>query len=451
MEKIIKQIEDLIIKKKYIEASQLFSKEENKQVLSSTRGLNLYGICERALGRPQNAINAYLRSLKIFSKQPGIWTNLGNAFKDINKLESAAESHAMAEKLLSKNDVLILYNHAIALAANNQHGQAITLYEKALKVEPNKKEIYWDLARSQLALFDYKNGWKNYRARWNSPDAGENKYNEKTWAGEKLKDKVLFVYCDQGFGDYIQCFRYIDNLLKESPKCILIEVKNELMNLVVATTQNIEQIQIISYKPVKQNILFDYSIAITDLPIIYAKYYQKIESKFPYLRNIPLTENSLKSLFDNDKLKIGIVWSGSLTFKRNNHRSPDVRYYLENLNLPGVQLYSLQKGEKSKEADKYDSLIINLDKHINDYADTAQITGQLDIVISMCTSVVHLCGALNKECWVALDYSCHWLWGIDQDTTNWYPSLTLVRQRSPGDWFGVFDKLQAMLIKRLAR
>jgi tetratricopeptide (TPR) repeat protein len=129
MKNIINQIEDLV-KKKYAEASQLFVKEENKQVLSSTRGLNLYGVCERALGRPQNAINAYLRSVNISSKQPGIWSNLGNAFKDINKLESAAESHAMAKKLLSKNDASILYNHAIALAANNQHRQAITLYEK---------------------------------------------------------------------------------------------------------------------------------------------------------------------------------------------------------------------------------------------------------------------------------------------------------------------------------
>jgi len=451
MEKIINQIEDLLIKKKYAEANQLFVQEENKQVLSSTRGLNLYGICERALGRPQNAINAYLRSLRISSKQPGIWTNLGNAFKDINKLESAAQSHAMAEKLLSKDDALILYNHAIALATNNQHREAITLYEKALKVEPNKKEIYWDLARSQLALFDYKNGWKNYRARWNSPDAGENKYHEKTWAGEKLKDKILFVHCDQGFGDYIQCLRFIENLIKESPKRILIEVKNELMNLLVATTKQKKEIQIIPYTAEKQNILYDYSIAITDLPIIYANNYQKIEFKFPYVKFDPIEQETLKTLFKNDKLKIGIVWSGSLTFKRNHYRSPDIRYYLDNLNLPGVQLYSLQKGEKAKEAEKYSSLMINLDSHINDYWDTAQIIEQLDIVISMCTSVVHLCGALNKECWVALDYSCHWLWGIDQDTTNWYPSLRLVRQKSPGDWFGVFDKLQAMLINRLAR
>ncbi len=139
-----------------------------------------------------------------------------------------------------------------------------------------------------------------------------------------------------------------------------------------------------------------------------------------------------------------------MTFKRNNYRSPDIRYYIENLNLPGVQLYSLQKGEKCNELEKYRSFVIDLDSYINDYEDTAKLINELDVVISMCTSVVHLCGALNKECWVALDYSCHWLWGMDQDKTNWYPSLTLIRQRSPGDWYGVFDKIQAMLIKRLA-
>jgi len=450
MEKIINQIEDLLIKKRYAEASLIINKEENQKVLSSTRGLNLYGICERALGRPQNAVRAYLNSLRISIKQPGIWTNLGNAYKDINKLESAAQAHAMAEKMLPKKDALILYNHGIALSINNQHSEAIAYYEKALKVDPNKKEIYWDLARSQLALFDYKNGWKNYRARWNSPDAGINKYSDKPWAGEKITDKKIFVYCDQGFGDYIQCFRYINHLLKEAPNKIIIEVKNELKKLIIYPFANEDKIQFVLFNNEKQDIEFDYSIAITDLPIIYAKDYQKLNFEFPYIKTSAIDNELREKLFNNKKLKIGIVWSGSLTFKRNNYRSPDIRYYIENLNLPGVQLYSLQKGEKCNELEKYRSFVIDLDSYINDYEDTAKLINELDVVISMCTSVVHLCGALNKECWVALDYSCHWLWGMDQDKTNWYPSLTLIRQRSPGDWYGVFDKIQAMLIKRLA-
>jgi tetratricopeptide (TPR) repeat protein len=203
------------------------------------------------------------------------------------------------KKMLPKEDALILYNHGIALSINNQHSEAIAYYEKALKVDPNKKEIYWDLARSQLALFDYKNGWKNYRARWNSPDAGINKYGDKPWAGEKITDKKIFVYCDQGFGDYIQCFRYINHLLKEAPNKIIIEVKNELKKLVIYPFANEDKIQFVLFNNEKQDIEFNYSIAITDLPIIYAINYQKLEFEFPYIKT-PAIDNELREkLFKN--------------------------------------------------------------------------------------------------------------------------------------------------------
>ena len=144
-----------------------------------------------------------------------------------------------------------------------------------------------------------------------------------------------------------------------------------------------------------------------------------------------------------------MVWTGSLTFKRNRQRSPDIRYFIENLNLPQVQLYSLQKGVKAVELEKFKSEVIDLDPYLSNYSDTANHIEELDIVVSMCTSVVHLCGALNKECWVALDYSSHWLWGVDEKRTDWYPSIRLFKQKSPGDWNGVFDNIQSELIKKI--
>ena len=75
----------------------------------------------------------------------------------------------------------------------------------------------------------------------------------------------------------------------------------------------------------------------------------------------------------------------------------------------------------------------------------------MDIVVSMCTSVVHLCGALNKECWIALDYSSHWLWGVNEKSSHWYPSIKLFKQKAPGDWDSVFDNIQGELIKKIKR
>ena len=447
MEKTLDQIKELLVKKKYKEAYEIFS-NENISLLNSIQGLNLYGICMRGLGRPHHSIKAYIKSLSIHSRQAGIWTNLGNSYKDINKLESSIECHKIANELTHGEDPLILHNLGIAYSANNNHLQAIDSYEKSLAVEPNKKEIYWDIARSQLALFDYKNGWKNYKARWTSPESGQNKYEENNWNGEKLKNKKIFVFCDQGFGDYIQCFRFIDNLIQEAPAKIYLEVKKELADLISQTIGDNKMIELLPHSIEKQQLDYDYAVAITDLPVIYAKSYQTISSKSPYL--FPNKNGDIKKdIFSNNKIKIGIVWTGSLTFKRNRERSPDIRYFIQNLNLPQVQLYSLQKGVKAVELEKFKSEVIDLDPYIANYSDTASHIEALDIVVSMCTSVVHLCGALNKECWVSLDYSNHWLWGVNEKKTHWYPSIRLFKQKSPGDWSGVFDNIQSELIKKI--
>lgn len=449
MEKTLDRIKELLIQKKYNEAYEFFA-SQNSSLLNSIQGLNLYGICVRGMGRPHNSIKAYVKSLSINSRQAGIWTNLGNSYKDINKLESSIECHHIANELTNGKDALILHNLGIAYCANNNHLQAIDSYKKALEVAPSKKEIYWDIARSQLALFDYKNGWKNYKARWTSPEAGQNKYEINYWKGEKIKNKIIFVFCDQGFGDYIQCFRFIENLVNESPAKIYLEVKKEMADLISQSINTSEIIELLPHSIEKQKVDYDYSVAITDLPVIYAKSYKTIISKFPYLTSNK-NNNINKNIFANKKIKIGIVWTGSLTFKRNRQRSPDIKYFIDNLNLPQVQLYSLQKGEKVVELEKFKSEVIDLDPYISNYSDTANYLEELDIVVSMCTSVVHLCGALNKECWIALDYSSHWLWGVNEKSSHWYPSIKLFKQKAPGDWDSVFDNIQGELIKKIKR
>ena len=445
MENLLAHIKELLIQKKYQDAYALFSKENNA-LFHSTQGLNLFGICARGLGRPQASIKAYIQSLKINNTQAGIWTNLGNAYKDIAKYESAIQCHQMANQLTQQKDALILHNLGIAYSANNEHQKAVDAYEQALALVPDRHELLWDISRSQLALFNYEEGWKYYKARWLSEEAGPRKYEAQPWQGQKLNNKSIFVYCDQGFGDYIQCFRYIHNLLEEAPAKLYLEVKKELKTLVMQTIGEHPVIEVIDYRFEGQTLDYDYAVAITDLPIIYAKNYPSLASHCPYI-TVKAANHIPQDIFETPKIKIGIVWTGSLTFKRNKQRSPDIRYFVENLNLPHVQLYSLQKGEKVAELNKYSRDIINLDPYISHYADTAACIEKMDRVVSMCTSVAHLCGALDKSCWVALDYTNHWLWGVNEDASRWYPSIRLFKQKTPGDWYSVFDNMQAELLK----
>jgi hypothetical protein len=106
-------------------------------------------------------------------------------------------------------------------------------------------------------------------------------------------------------------------------------------------------------------------------------------------------------------------------------------------------------GERKSDLANLTGVVTPLDSFIHDFSDTVRVLDELDLVISTCTSMVHLCGAIGKECWVLLDYSPHWLWGTDSDRSNWYPSLKLFRQRTPGGWGELFDRVSAQLLERI--
>jgi hypothetical protein len=148
------------------------------------------------------------------------------------------------------------------------------------------------------------------------------------------------------------------------------------------------------------------------------------------------------------KLRVGIVWSGSTTFGANHDRAVPLRMFLQWFALPGVQLYSLQKGPPEAELKGLpaDAPIIDLAPAIGDFADTAAAVAQLDLVLMTDSSVAHLAGALGKPVWVLLNYVPHWLWLLDRPDSPWYQSVRLFRPRAWGDWTGVFDQAAAELL-----
>jgi len=153
------------------------------------------------------------------------------------------------------------------------------------------------------------------------------------------------------------------------------------------------------------------------------------------------------------KLRVGIVWSGSTTFGANHDRAVPLRLFLQWFALPGVQLYSLQKGppESELEAMPEGAPIIDLAPLLDDFADTADAVSELDLVLMTDSAVAHLAGALGKPVWVLLNFVPHWLWLLERGDTPWYPSLRLFRQRAWGDWNGVFDQAAAALLDLAAK
>ena len=167
-----------------------------------------------------------------------------------------------------------------------------------------------------------------------------------------------------------------------------------------------------------------------------------------YLAALP-SDTVTKLVEEKCEKNIGVVWSGSTTFKRNQYRATTPDWFVDSFSLPGVRLHSLQMGSMAKRAEKYPEDVLSRQwvSAIRDFSDTAVVLKQLDLVVTTCTSMVHLCGALNVPCWDMLDYSPHWLWGVAGDRTPWYDSVRLFRQGSPGDWRSVFDNAAAALME----
>lgn len=410
--------------------------------------LNAYGIVLRALGRHDDSIKQYRLALNLDPTVAGTWSNLGNALKDANYIDASIQAHIKAIELSDLPSSKLWHNYGISLAIAGKHDLAIGAYEKALGFSNSNPAIRWDLARSQLALKNYSEGFVNYQYRWLMDGAPPQRASGKQWNGGKLNNEELFIYAEQGFGDYIQCARYLPEL-KKRVKNLIVEVKPELKVLMEHSFPSIQFTDYIE-KPIHRE--YGYIFSLLDLPRYFTDRspVSTVDYLTPKTTAFNFSEELKNKLQDRQRLNVGVVWSGSVTFKRNGYRSAEIEWFMKTLNLPNARLFSLQMGPRSSDLDANDFDIISpeLLPHIQDFNDTAQILQKLDLVVMTCSSVAHLCGALNVPCWVLLDSSPHWLWGGVDDSSDWYASLKLFRQKSPGDWKFVFDKVSAELMNK---
>jgi len=151
-----------------------------------------------------------------------------------------------------------------------------------------------------------------------------------------------------------------------------------------------------------------------------------------------------------DHFKIGIVWTGSLTYRANHRRSTGPDSFLGLAGVPGVQLFSLYKGDAHQNFvdGGMNGLILDACGRDRDFADTAAIIDEMDLMITTDTAVVHVAASLGKPIWHMLTWEGFWLYG-DGDTTPWYPSMRIFRQKANGEWDDVFQRVEAELRKHL--
>ncbi|SMF20577.1 tetratricopeptide repeat protein [Desulfovibrio gilichinskyi] len=401
------------------------------------------GVLLRAQGKIRAAEECYRRALAIDPDSPGCWTNLGNVLRRLGKLKDAAYCHRKAFKL-DKNFIDAYYNFGLTLQDLGKLDEAIKVYDFCLKAKPGDVRISWDRSLALLSKGDLLQGFEAYEYRWYRNDSIRRDFKQPLWDGSPLNGRRILLYSEQGLGDTLQFCRYVAEVANAGGKVIL-ECQKELVSLL----SGLEGLAVI-VSAGKELPEFDVQAPLLSLPRIMKHDLGSLPSKCPYLT--PPSESGFSvHVPPGTNLKVGIVWAGRATHKNDHNRSVEIENFFIFSRVPGVMLYSLQKGEQAVQREKSACgfLLRELASGCDDFGDTAKVLSQLDLVITVDTSVAHLAGALGIPVWVAIPYNSDWRWMRERTDSPWYPSMTLFRQECPGDWEQVFKNMLAVLIKKV--
>ncbi|AXL52473.1 tetratricopeptide TPR_2 repeat protein [Paraburkholderia caffeinilytica] len=372
------------------------------------------------------------------------WTNLAHASRVNLNLPRALEAGAKAVQCASHSP-LAHNNYALALREAQRWDEAEQAGRTACALAPSDATMRSNLGMLQLMRGDYAHGWQAHEARWDgSSELGGNRpvMPAPAWQGEPLAGKTLLVWGEQGMGDVLQFSRYIPLLAERVHRQggRLIWNSFPQMSALLARSLGGHVDNFSAGGGVESLLPFDYEIPLLSLPFIFDTREETIPAATPYLRTDAAARASWQQrLAGETRLKVGLTWTGSLGHQRNPFRRVGWERYAKHfggIQGEGVAFYSLQPGAGADVAAAR-AAGLPMSDYTAEFAtfdDTAAFVCTLDLVITVCTSVAHLSGALGQRTWVLLDVNPHWVWLLDRPDSPWYSSATLYRQPRFGQW-----------------
>lgn len=432
---------------KYEEACLCFRKALTIKPQYSESYLNL-GNALRRLNRMDEAIDCFKAALKIRPNYTQAYYNCGSAFLEKYKLNEAIQ-YLQQAIALDPNYVNAYLNLGNSFRSNGQFNEALDCYKQALALREDYAEVHVNEGFTRLMMGDFVTGWA--KNEWRKQIFGMTPYGltGNTWGGENLQGKDILLYCEQGLGDSIQFIRYAKTVKDSGAHRVFLLCPKDLARLFIAS-DGIDQI----YTDLSQVPPYDYHAALLSLPHIFRTDINTIPSSASYLsiQEEPhsLWKDRLKSY---SGLKVGIVWAGNPRIDLHNAHLIDQRrsIHLQKFRslsvIPNIHLFSLQKGAPALQikAASPSLKIIDMMDLVEDFADTAAFISNLDLVIGVDTSVIHLAAALGKPCWVLSRYDGCWRWLLNREDSPWYPSLRIFRQSEINDWSPTIAKVHDAL------
>jgi tetratricopeptide (TPR) repeat protein len=430
---------------------------------------NLLAVAHGNAGDVRAALGYAEKSLRMNPEQPEMWENMGRmtllagaperalfCFERLVELtpESAsarvhhadalfhvgrfAESAAIYEGL-EKADPSHAAGYGNALNGGGRHHEALAAYDRALSL-PNASLATWmNKAMLLMRLGDLAKGLPMYERRWELPGLNLGFQSSKPrWLGQtSLVGKTLYIPYEQGFGDTLHFCRYA-TLAASAGARVIVGVQRPLVRL-MRTLAGVAQI-VTDGEAVPDH---DLHCPMMSLPLAFGTTTETIPASMPYLRaasaDVAIWRDKLHGIKGR---KIGLVWAGLSRAGQleavlaDRRRSIPLAALAPLASIPGCSFISLQLGAPVQQTANApsDLVVHDFTGDISDFADTAALIENLDLIISADTAPAHLAGALGKPTFLLNRFDTCWRWFVERDTTDWYPSMRIFRQPKPGDW-----------------
>ncbi|SAL44008.1 tetratricopeptide repeat protein [Caballeronia peredens] len=410
------------------------------------------------LERLEEAEAALRTALRLDGQRALAHYNLGTTLMEAGRFAEAEASLRRALEL-DRSRVEAWQNLGRVLDRLRRLDEAESAYRNGLTQRPSDPDLEANLALVLLAKGQFAEGWILYESRFSVLRADSRSWDPglayPQWKGETLQGKSIVVLSEQGLGDALQFCRYLPLLKAKGVRRLTVVCEPALARLF----EGIEEVDACIRGSALHDLpKHDFWCFMMSLPLRFNTTLESIPSLVPYLRAPAGLTETWKARLPGTTPKIGLVWAGERrpdmkhVAPIDKRRSLHARQFVPLLQVPGASFVSLQLGATTRpQIGELPEALRPFDpmSDVTDFADTAAIIENLDLVIAVDTSTAHVAGALNKPVWVLSRFDQCWRWLTERDDTPWYPSMRLFRQTQAGDWDSVIarvaDELKAFV------
>lgn len=420
------------------------------------------GVAAADSGDAGRAVIRHRRAAACKPDNPMIWSAVASAHRDLGDTPSAVVGWRRA-LILAPSEAATLFDLGVAHQDADRWADAAALYRRSIASDPTRAAVHGNLGVCLSELNRTPDALRAFEAAVGlEPDVFRRRHAlhlERLKAGRfadawaaitdaeaptlvDITGRSVLLFDTAGFGDVIQFMRYAP-MVRDVAREVRLEVPPPLLGLarrmigadhVVAAGQS---------RPVH-----DVALRLLDLPRLFGTTEATIPGRAPYLSADPAAVRAWAPRLHRDRrLVVGFAWAGDPAYPLNRLRSPGLGALLPLLDSDVARFYALQVGAGRDELAhrSIPAAAVDLGNDIDDFDDTAAIVAGLDLVITPCTALAHLAGALGKPTWVMLRHASDWRWMLGREDSPWYPTLRLFRQPAPGDWRAVVARLRDAL------